>query len=178
VLLLFATACAPAPAPAPEAPPAAPSRAVTASIQTAYGLVKDSLTRAAEQVPENLYAFRPTPEVRTLGQILGHVADSSYAICGAAGTEAAPEGSIEQTKTSKADLQQALADAFAYCDRAFAAMDDTLGGEPVSLFGFDLTRLGALSFATSHQFEHYGNVVTYMRINKMVPPSSQPAPGS
>ena len=177
LLTLGAAACAPAPAPEPEAPPAAPSRSVTDSIQTTYGIVKGNLTRAAEQVPENLYAYQPTPEVRTLGQILAHVADSSYAICGAAGSEAAPEESIEQTKTTKADIQQGLADAFAFCDRVFAAIDDTTGAEGVSLFGMDLTKLGALSFATSHQFEHYGNVVTYMRMNKMVPPSSQPAGG-
>jgi uncharacterized damage-inducible protein DinB len=176
---LGAAACAPAPAPpAPEAVPSQPSRAVTDSIQVSYGVARTNLTQAAAQVPENLYAFQPTPDVRTLGQILAHVADSTYTICGAAGTEAPPDGSVEQTKTTKADIQQALADAFAYCDRVFAAMDDTIGAEPVSLFGLDLTKLGALSFTTSHQFEHYGNVVTYMRMNKMVPPSSQPAPGS
>jgi uncharacterized damage-inducible protein DinB len=178
LLMLGVAACAPAaPAPEAETAPAASSRAVTGSVQTSYEIVKGNLTRAAEQVPENLYAFQPTPDVRTLGQILAHVADSSYAICGAAGTEAAPEGSVEQTMTSKADIQQALADAFAFCDRAFATIDDETGAQAVQMFGMDLTKLGALSFATSHQFEHYGNVVTYMRINKMVPPSSQPAPG-
>ena len=177
LLTLAAAACAPAAAPEPEAPPAPPSRAVTDSIQTIYESAKNNLIRAAEQVPENLYAFQPTPEVRTLGQIFAHVADSTYTMCAAAGTEAPPEGSIEQTKTAKADIQQALTDAFAFCDRAFAAIDDSTGAEPVSLFGMDLTKLGALSFATSHQFEHYGNVVTYMRINKLVPPSSQPASG-
>jgi uncharacterized damage-inducible protein DinB len=170
-------ACSPAPAPAPEPAATASSRALTDSVQTSYNIVKGHLLRTADQVPESLYAFRPTPEVRTLGQILAHVADSSYTICGAAGTEPAPEGSAEQTKTAKADIQQALADAFAYCDRMFAEINDTTGAEPVSLFGMNLTKLGALSFAVSHQFEHYGNLVTYMRLNKMVPPSSQPAQG-
>jgi uncharacterized damage-inducible protein DinB len=177
LLTLGVGACAPASPPEPDAAPAAGSRAVIDSIQTTYGIVKGHLTRAAEQVPEDLYAYQPTPEVRTLGQLLAHVADSSYAVCAAAGSEAAPGGSIEQTRTSKADLQQALADAFAYCDRAFAEIDDTTGAESVSLFGMELTKLGALSFATSHQFEHYGNIVTYMRMNDLVPPSSQPAAG-
>ena len=177
-LMLGVYACTPAPAPEPETPTGPASRSVTDSIHTAYGIVKGHLTRAADQVPDALYAYQPTPEVRTLGQIFAHVADSSYAICSAAGGEAAPEDSIEDTMTTKSDIQQGLADAFAFCDRAFAAVDDTTGSEPVSLFGMDLTKLGALSFVTSHQFEHYGNVVTYMRMNKLVPPSSQPAPGS
>jgi uncharacterized damage-inducible protein DinB len=133
-----------------------------------------NITRAAEQVPENRYSYRATPDVRTLGQLFAHVADASFGICSAVSGEAAPEGSVEQTKTAKADIQQALADSVAFCARAFDTINDTTGGEAVTLFGqLNTTKLGALAFNNAHNMEHYGNIVTYMRLNKMVPPSSQ-----
>jgi len=137
-------------------------------------MILGNVTRAAEQVPENLYTFKATPDVRSLGQLFAHVADASFAVCGTVSGEAAPEGSVEQTKTAKADIQQALADAVAFCGRAFDAIDDATGAEAVTLFGsIPSTKLGGLAFNNAHNNEHYGNIVTYMRLNKLVPPSSQ-----
>jgi uncharacterized damage-inducible protein DinB len=179
VLLLAAgvAACAPTPAPVPEASP--PSSAIAASLQGPYDVVKGYLTRAAEQGPEAQYAFKATPEVRSMGQLFAHVADANYMFCGTSSGEAGPAESVEQTMTTKAELQGALAASFAFCDRAFAALDDTSGAAEVTLDALNMTstKLGILSLATAHQFEHYGNVVTYMRLNMMVPPSSQPMPG-
>lgn len=178
-LFLIATgaaACQPA-----EAPPAdemVSSSAITASIQGPYDAVKGYLTAAAEQVPENVYSFQATPEVRSMGQLFAHVADANYMFCGATSGEAGPAESVEQTMTAKADLQAALAASFEFCDRAFAAVDDVTGAEAVNLemMGMTSTKLGVLSLASAHAFEHYGNIVTYMRMNSMVPPSSQPMP--
>ena len=79
-----------------------------------------------------------------------------------------------ETKTSKADISAALAASFAYCDQVWGATTDASGAQPVKMpFGPAMPRLGALWFNTSHDFEHYGNIVTYLRLNKMVPPSSQ-----
>ncbi len=164
-------------APASTEPPAPPSRAITESMEVPYNIVKGYLTKAAEQASDKIYAFRATPEVRTFGQILAHAADGNYMFCGASSGEAGPGSSVEQTMTTKADIQKALADSFAFCDRAFAAVNDQTGAEPVTVAMMnDLpsTKLAILGFATAHQFEHYGNLVTYLRLNKMVPPSSQP----
>lgn len=170
--VLAASACAPAPP--PSAPDVPPSTAVRDSLKSAADMIGGNLAAAADQVPEGLYAFKATPDVRSLGQLFAHTADASYAICSAVSGEAAPEGSVEQTKTTKADIQQALTDAAAFCGRAFDAVNDTTGAEAVTLFGaIDTTKLGALAFNNAHNMEHYGNVVTYMRLNKMVPPSSQ-----
>lgn len=173
-IALAASACAtPAPPPAPEVQQPA-STAVRDSLKSSFDMVRTNLTSAAEQVPENLYAFQPTPEVRTMGQLFAHAASASYTICGAVSGEATPEGNIEETRTTKEGIEQALTEAFEFCDRAFDTVDDTTGAEPVTLFGaIDTTRLGALAFNNMHNMEHYGNVVTYMRLNKMVPPSSQ-----
>jgi uncharacterized damage-inducible protein DinB len=172
-VVLAASACAPPPPPpAPEPPP--PSTAVRDSLKGAYDMFMGNLTKAADQVPENLYAYRATPDVRTLGRLFAHVADASYTICSAVSGEAGPEGSIEETKLTKADIQQALTDSVAFCGRAFESVNDTTGAAAVTLFGqINTTKLGALAFNNAHNMEHYGNIVTYMRLNKMVPPSSQ-----
>jgi uncharacterized damage-inducible protein DinB len=176
-LAIGMAACSPAPTPpAPEPAPAPPSRAVMESLQTPYTAVKGYLTQTADQASDKLYAFRPTPEVRTFGQILGHVTDANYMFCGTASGMSAPGTSVEKAATTKADLQKALAESFAFCDRAFAGLNDTTGAAEATIVPIDnmkTTKMGALSFATAHQFEHYGNLVTYMRLNKMTPPSSQ-----
>ena len=173
VIAAVAAACS---QPPPPPPPAPPSTAVTASIRIPYEATKGFITKTAEQVPEAKYAFQPTKEVRTLGQILGHIADANYLFCSVASTEKAPEGSAEKTAKTKADIQKALAAAFAYCDRAFAALNDQTGAAEATIVPINnlkTTKLGALSFDAAHNYEHYGNLVTYMRLNKMVPPSSQ-----
>ena len=139
------------------------------------GLQKDILIRSAEKMPEEHYSFRPTEEIRSFGQIVGHVADGQYLFCSAALGEKNPEPKIEQTKTSKTDLIAALKTAFAYCDKAYDAMTDASGSQLVKMFGNDSPKLGVLNFNNVHNMEHYGNLVTYMRIKKIVPPTSERA---
>src|SRR5215470_2865104 len=138
-----------------------------------YGFQKDILIRSAEKMPEENYSFRPTEEIRSYGQIIGHLADGQYEFCSAALAEKNPEPKIEQAKTSKADLIAALKTAFAYCDKAYDTMTDASGSQLVKMFGNDSPKLGVLNFNNIHNMEHYGNLVTYMRIKKIVPPTSE-----
>jgi uncharacterized damage-inducible protein DinB len=133
------------------------------------------IAQSAADVPEALYAYRPTPEVRTFGAILGHVAGSEKMFCAIAMGDAPPaEDAVEKTATTKAALIAALADAHAYCARAYEQTDRAV--EPlVDLFGQQRSRLFVLLENATHDNEHYGNIVTYMRLNKMVPPSSRPS---
>ena len=138
-----------------------------------YQQVKTYLMKAAEQVPENLYAYKPTPEVRTFGQIIAHIADANYQICAAVPGEKPPVTNIEKTLSAKADLVKALSQSFAYCDKLFDSLTDANAATTVSFFGRPMAKLAVMTLNTSHDNEHYGNIVTYMRLNKMVPPSSQ-----
>ena len=140
-----------------------------------YAGTKIVLLRSAEKVPEEYYSFKPTDAVHSYGQILGHVADSQYAFCSVALGEKNPAPNVEKTKTSKADLIAALKDAFAYCDRAYDGMTDESGVKMVKLMGFDAPKLGVLTNNLAHASEHYGNLVTYMRLKDIVPPTSDPA---
>jgi uncharacterized damage-inducible protein DinB len=155
--------------------PKAPDNPLSTFNKIAYGRVKNTLLRSAEKMPEENYNFKPVDTVRSYGQIVGHVADAQYAFCSIALGEKNPAMKVEQTKTSKADLIAALKDAFAYCDKAYDGMTDASATEMVKLFGNDVPKLGVLTVNNMHDLEHYGNLVTYMRLKNIVPPSSEPA---
>jgi uncharacterized damage-inducible protein DinB len=162
----------------PAAQSTPPANPITASEKGFYSFVSSAVVGAAQKMPEENYSFKPTPEVRTFGQLVGHVADASYTFCSQAIGEAIPAKDIEKTKTSKADLVAALKDGVAYCNKAFDSMTDAKGSEMVKFFNFNLARLTLFSINTAHTDEHYGNMVTYLRIKGIVPPTSenQPAP--
>jgi uncharacterized damage-inducible protein DinB len=131
---------------------------------------------AAGKMPEEQYAFKPDPAVRSFGQIVGHIADSNYLFCSTVLGEANPSPEIEKTKVTKADLRAALHEAFSYCNRAYLTLTDASANETVKAFGQERNKLGALWFNASHNLEHYGNLVVYMRLKGYVPPSSEQKP--
>lgn len=172
-LLLVAFVVA-VPALAQEMMPQSATGAV-ATMKANLNFAENYIVQAAEEVPEAEYAFKPTPEVRSLGQIFAHVADANYLICSTALGEDNPSPGVEKNKTAKTDIVDALKAAFDYCDKAFSMADEDTGAE-VELFGQKFTRLGALLLDVTHNWEHYGNIVTYMRMKGHVPPSSRPSP--
>jgi uncharacterized damage-inducible protein DinB len=151
-------------------PPANPS---TQAVKGQFGMVKNVVARSAEKVPEELYAFKPTPEVRSMGQLFGHIADAQFSICAVAAGEKPPQSGIEKSMTSKAQLSKAIADSNAYCDKVIEGLDDKKGMETVEFFRSQTPRLNVLTFNIAHSYEHYGNLVTYMRLKGIVPPSSE-----
>lgn len=144
----------------------------------AYARLKTILISSAEKMPEENYSFKPTEAVRSYGQIVGHVADAQYMFCSAALGEKNPGLNIEQTKSTKVDLVAALKDAVAYCDKAYDSMTDVSGSQMVNVFGMDMPRLGVLNINNMHDMEHYGNLVTYMRLKNVVPPTSEQPPAA
>jgi len=154
------------------APAANPS---TAAVKAQFAMISGVLGRTAVKVPEELYSFKATPDVRSIAQLIGHIADAQFMFCATAAGEKPPQSDVEKTKTTKGDLSKALADSTAYCDKVIDGMNDTKGMEIVRLFG-PTPRLNVLTFNIAHSYEHYGNLVTYMRLNKIVPPSSEPPP--
>jgi uncharacterized damage-inducible protein DinB len=142
--------------------------------KVAYARVTGILLRSADKMSEENYNFKPTDAVRSYGQILGHLADAQYLFCSIALGEKNPALKIEQTKTSKADLIAALKDAVAYCNKAYDGMTDASGAQMVQLFGGDTPKLDVLTVNNMHNMEHYGNLVTYMRLKNIVPPTSEP----
>jgi uncharacterized damage-inducible protein DinB len=143
-----------------------------------YARMKTILVSSAEKMPEENYNFKPTDSVRSYGQIVGHLADAQYNFCALALGENNPGLKIEQTKTTKADLVAALKGALAYCDKAYDGMTDASGTQTVKLFGMDMPKFGVLNINNAHDMEHYGNLVTYMRLKNIVPPTSEQPPAA
>jgi uncharacterized damage-inducible protein DinB len=136
-----------------------------------FDTMKDMLARSAELMPEAEYGFKPVATVRTFGQILGHLATENYDFCAAAKGEKNPNSVDFEKVAGKAEMVVGLKAAFAYCDAAYT-ISDAQGAEETTLFGQKMTKLRVLIFNAIHDAEHYGNVVTYLRVKGLVPPSS------
>jgi uncharacterized damage-inducible protein DinB len=147
----------------------------SASLKNDYQGVRDYFLAAAEKMPEANYAFRPSPDVRSFGQQVGHVADDQYNLCAPARgeTRKAAYTEIENTLSKKSDLVRALKDAFAYCDAAYDAITDASGLEMAASTKTGRTKFAMLNWNLWHTWEHYGNVVVYLRMKGLVPPSSE-----
>jgi len=139
-----------------------------------YAIVKGFVIRAAEKVPEAGYAFKPTPEVRSFGQLIGHIADDQYRYCSAIKGENRST-SFEQAPPPKAEMVAALKSAFAYCDSAYEGLLDASASDQVMFRGRSVPKLTVFTLHAGHAWEHYGNAVVYMRLQGIVPPSSEKA---
>lgn len=153
--------------------PAAAQNPISDGERFLYNMVKGNIVKTAEKVPEDLYSFKPAPEVKTMAQMLGHVADANYMFCAAVLGEKSPSPGVEKTMTTKAQIVPAVKAAFAYCDKAYEQMTDAEGVKTIKFFNREMAKATVLGFNSFHTMEHYGNLVTYMRIKGIVPPSSE-----
>jgi hypothetical protein len=137
----------------------------------AYTGVKTNLLKAAEKMPADGYDFKPTPEIRTFGALMAHIADSNMRSCSAAKGET--KEATAASKTSKADLVAAMKDSLAECDSAFDALTDANANEMVKFRNGQRARLAILIYNTGHDLEEYGYTAVYLRLKGIVPPSSE-----
>jgi uncharacterized damage-inducible protein DinB len=178
---VFAMPAAAQPASAPAADP------VAKTLKASFDTITRYITASAEKMPEEKFGFKATPEVMSFGEIVGHVADSQFSYCARMKGEKNPNDGISiQKKTAKADIVKGLADSVAYCSAVYAGMTDAKAGElmtpPAPPAGAAATapppppspRFRLLLGNVTHDWEHYGNLVTYLRLNGLVPPSSEP----
>jgi uncharacterized damage-inducible protein DinB len=172
----FAGAQAPPPPAAGTVKPR-PPQSFPEYLQAQYATLKSNVMGSAEKMPADQFAFKPTPEVRTYGQLFGHTMAAQYAYCSTVKGEPSPALNKDLEKvTDKAIVIQMVKDSFAYCDAAFAALTNanalemiTQGAAPNQR---QIARANQLTMLIVHGNEHYGNLVTYMRMKGIVPPSS------
>ena len=154
------------------------SPSLASSTKAMHAMIRRNLAEAAENMPANEYAFRPTPQVRTFGQIIGHVVDANFFFCSQVAGEKSPATTDYEQITDKAALVKALNDSLVYCDRVYAATTDANFIQPVQIAnvmgtGSTKTVRGAmLMYNITHNNEHYGNLAVYMRLKGHVPPST------
>jgi uncharacterized damage-inducible protein DinB len=160
-----------------QSKPAASDNPISQAIKGTWDGAKRNVNESAAQMPDADFAFKPTDQVRTFGQILAHIAGANYVFCSAARGEKSPfaEDHFEKIGKAKADIVKALNESMAYCDTAYTALTDRSAAESIAMpFGMgNAARASALINNAVHLQEHYGNLVTYFRIKGMVPPSSR-----
>ena len=144
-----------------------------AALRDNWQQVIDNITAAATELTEAEYAYRPVATVRTFGELIGHIAGSQNLMCAAALGEPQPaEDAVESTAKTKSALVAALKASNTYCAKAYA-ITPASAAIATELFGSPNTRAGALALNAVHDGEHYGNIITYMRMMGKVPPSSR-----
>jgi uncharacterized damage-inducible protein DinB len=161
-----------------------PADPLSSSLRNFYKGTRNDIARAAEKMPEEFYGLRPGPqmEVRTYGQIIGHLANFNYMWCAQAKGEKNPnQGNDFEKLKSKADFVKAINGALSYCDGVYATLTDASGMQMIEVTQENgkqqrVLRISQLMLNVFHNNEHYGNIVTYLRIKSIVPPSSEPAP--
>ncbi|MGA8619522.1 MAG: DinB family protein [Candidatus Sulfotelmatobacter sp.] len=158
-------------------------RTVTQVLDRTVANVEEDFVPAAEAMPEDKFGFAPTngefKGVRTFAQQIKHVAAVNYEL-GAAILEEKPPVDIGDeagpaSVTSKADILKYLKDSFAYVHKAIQTINEKNLVETVkSPFGEGrVTRLGLATSVAWHGFDHYGQMVVYLRMNGIVPPASR-----
>ena len=151
---------------------------ITRSLRAAWAEAKSNIRRSADVMPEAKYGFKPVDGVRSFGALLAHVAGASYEFCAAAKGEKTPhaEDEFEKSAKTKAEIVKALDGSIAYCDEVLKTLDDAKAAQmSAGAFGGPpAPRAASLIGNIGHFNEHYGNIVTYLRINGLVPPSSAP----
>ena len=144
-------------------------------LRRSYNTIKLNLTEAAQKFGEADYSYTPSKDIRGFGGQLAHVANSQFNACAAARGEKNPHQgtNLEKTKTTRADIVQALTDSFAFCDPAFANLTDQSATELVQQGMNNVARGSVLSNLISHSNEEYGILTVYLRTKGIVPPSTE-----
>lgn len=178
--LVMALSAAAQTAPSGQSSQSQPAPPLSAWLLNYYMASRNNLAKSAEKMSEENYGMRPGPqqEVRTFGQILGHLTNSNFFFCSTAKGEKNPATMDYEKAATKADLVKGLNDAFAYCDTVYKSQTDSSLTETVTTTGgnnrqVQFIRITRLIQNVAHNNEHYGNLVTYFRIKSIVPPSSE-----
>ena len=129
--------------------------------------MQDKIMKSADEMPESKYSYRPAKDVRSFAEILNHVADISYILCSNAKGEATP--ATATAKGSKTEIRVYLKGAFDYCDGAYSGFTDAHLNDPADFFGAKTNKMFILTQVGNHDALHYGNLVTYLRLNGLEP---------
>ena len=153
----------------PDLPnPIAAPNPLTTTLSIFRSNMQDKIMKVADAMPEAKYSYRPTKDVRSFGEIVTHVGDISYILCANAKGENPPHA-MAAAKGTKAEIMAYVKGAFAYCDGTYAGFTDAHLNDPADFFGFKTNKMFILTQVGNHDALHYGNLVTYLRINGGVP---------
>ena len=150
------------------------SMSMAAGAKAMHATIRRDLVEAAEVMPAEEYAFKPVAQARSFGEVIGHVANANVYFCSQVKGEKSPATANYEKVADKATIVKGLSDSLLYCDGAYSATNDANFQTPVVLASStkETGRGMLLMFNTTHNNEHYGNIVVYLRLKGHVPPSS------
>jgi DinB superfamily len=132
------------------------------------------LVAAAEEMPAEKYAYKPTPAQMTFAEIVLHVAQDNDEACPPVGGAKAPERAKLTPADDKTKLVARLRESFAYCEQSVAHLDDSDLTGKVSAFGEQWTRPGLMMERVEDWSDHYSQFAIYLRLNNLLPPTAKP----
>jgi uncharacterized damage-inducible protein DinB len=147
--------------------PIASPNPLTMTLSIFRSNMQDKIMKSAEAMPESKYSYRPTKDVRSFAEILNHVGDISYILCSNVKGEVPP--AMAAAKSSKAEITAYVKGAFDYCDGVYSGFTDAHLNAPADFLGVKTNKMFILTQVGNHDALHYGNLVTYLRINGVVP---------
>jgi uncharacterized damage-inducible protein DinB len=147
--------------------PIAAPNPLTTTLSIFRSNMQDKIMKSAEAMPESKYSYRPTKDVRSFAEILNHVADISYTLCSNVKGEANP--ATATAKVSKTEIMAYLKGSFGYCDGVYSGFPDVHLNDPADFWGAKTNKMFILTQVGNHDALHYGNLVTYLRLNDLEP---------
>jgi len=168
----------------PAAPPANP---ITAAFRGRIAGLERNLAQAFDSIPEAKFGYKPTPAQQTIGYIAQHLASDNYLFCNAFGAMKATRAAEDTTtadslkaKWPREKLITQLKASFAFCQEAFAQLEDSKLADQVTMtFGGNsrnVTRAGMVLGHALDMADHYSQLANYMRLNNILPPTALPRP--
>ena len=168
------------------APPQPTPNPITAALKASGSRYAGWLTSAFDSIPAAKYAYKPTPVQQSVGYVAQHLESANYQLCsrfgGPAPVTTARDSLADTVKAMwpKDTLVARLKASFAYCDGAMARVDDAKLAEEISAgppgSGRTAARARFVLVYVTDLVDHYSQISNYMRLNGMVPPSSQGRP--
>ena len=158
--------------------------AVVDALMRDIDMLEQKLIGLAEAIPEEQYGWRPGEGVRSVGEVMMHVAADNYFIPTIAGVTAPTATGIkagdyqsvlayEGRSATKAEAIAATRESFVHLRTAMQAVDDAALGASLNVFGTSMSGLDLWILATTHLHEHLGQMIAYARSNSVVPPWNQ-----
>jgi uncharacterized damage-inducible protein DinB len=151
------------------------SGSIASGVKNMHATIRQNLADAAQSMPAEDYTFKPTPQVRSFAELLGHVVNANFFFCSQAKGEPSPSKENFEKVSDKAAMVRGMSEAMKYCDEVYSATTDANFNEMVTMAGpakKQASRGSVLTFNVAHNNEHYGNIVVYMRLRGHVPPST------
>jgi uncharacterized damage-inducible protein DinB len=154
------------------------STSLASMAKAMHATIRRDLAEAAEAMPAEDYAFKPTAQVRSFAELVGHVANANFFFCSQAGGSKSPATTNYEHVADKAALVKALNESLALCDGVYESTTDANFNQPATMPALGpmqatpTLRGAILMFNTTHNNEHYGNIVVYLRLKGQMPPST------